>query len=119
VLQGQQSPGVTVASSGWPDRVFGSIPYASVHWVQRRRVRTGDEVRVKVVEAESVDKPKVRYRRDPAADARLYHYGFALAMPATLLLLVAFTSWGTAVLRCSRCWKVELCARSASLSPVS
>ena len=40
-----------------------------VRWVQRRRVRTGDEIRVKVVEAESVDKPKVRYRRDPAADA--------------------------------------------------
>jgi hypothetical protein len=27
-------------------------------------------------------------------NVRLYHYGFALAMPAMLLLLAAFTSWG-------------------------
>lgn len=38
-----------------------------VDW-RRRRLKTGDEIRVKIVEAASVDRPKQRHRRDPKED---------------------------------------------------
>jgi len=38
-----------------------------VRW-RRSSLRVGDEVRVKVVEAEVVDKPRRRYRSDPRKD---------------------------------------------------
>ncbi len=39
-----------------------------VRWQERRQLREGDEVRIKVVEAEVVDKPRRRYRSDPRKD---------------------------------------------------
>ena len=41
-----------------------------VLWRERRKLRVGDEVRLKVVEAESVDRPRDRYRRNPAQELR-------------------------------------------------
>lgn len=40
-----------------------------VRW-KRSRLRVGDEVRLKVVETESVDRPRKRSRRDPVAEAK-------------------------------------------------
>ena len=41
-----------------------------VRWVDNHPVRVGDEVRIKIVDAESVDRPHIRKRKDPAADLR-------------------------------------------------
>jgi hypothetical protein len=43
---------------------------AHLSWVRGRRLRVGDRVQVKVVEAKSVDKPKRRYRTDPVVRLR-------------------------------------------------
>ncbi len=40
-----------------------------VRW-KEARLRVSDEVRLKVVEAEAVDTPRVRHLRDPAAEAK-------------------------------------------------
>jgi hypothetical protein len=39
-----------------------------VRWKQLN-LRVGDEVRLKVVETESIDKPRKRFKHDPAAEA--------------------------------------------------
>lgn len=36
-----------------------------VRWVKRRKLREGDELRIKVIEVESVDSPRDRHRRTP------------------------------------------------------
>jgi hypothetical protein len=41
-----------------------------IRWIKSRKLRPGDEVRVKIVEVESVDKPRDRYRRDLAQEMR-------------------------------------------------
>ena len=41
-----------------------------VRWVMRRKLRLGDEVLVKVVEAGPIDKPKARHRREAAQELR-------------------------------------------------
>lgn len=41
-----------------------------VRWADRRAVQVGDEIRIKIVEAERVDPPPIRNRSDPAADLR-------------------------------------------------
>ena len=40
-----------------------------VRWVYRK-LRVGDEITLKIVERDSVDKPKERHRVDPAEDRR-------------------------------------------------
>ncbi len=42
----------------------------NVSWIRERRLNIGDEVRIKIVEAHSVDEPTVRYRIDLARDLR-------------------------------------------------
>jgi len=37
-----------------------------VRWVQHKRLRAGDEIRIKVVDVASVDAPKKKYRTHPA-----------------------------------------------------
>lgn len=47
-------------------RVGGLISRTQEHVLWRnRRLKTGDEIRVKILEAASVDRPKQRHRRDP------------------------------------------------------
>jgi hypothetical protein len=41
-----------------------------VRWADRRPVRVGDEVRIKIVNAERVDRPRARKRSDPAENLR-------------------------------------------------
>jgi len=41
-----------------------------VRWADRKVLRVGDEVRIKIVEEERVDRPPIRKRSDPAADLR-------------------------------------------------
>jgi hypothetical protein len=41
-----------------------------VAWIQQRHLRVGDRVEIKVVEAETVDKPLKKYRIDPARELR-------------------------------------------------
>jgi hypothetical protein len=38
-----------------------------VEWT-RKRLKTGDEVRIKIVEVDAVDRPKKRYRSDPIGE---------------------------------------------------
>jgi hypothetical protein len=51
--------------------VGGLISSANEHlrWVNCK-LRVGDEIRLKIAESDSVDKPKERYRNDPAEVAR-------------------------------------------------
>jgi hypothetical protein len=52
-------------------RVGGLISPIDEHVTWRTlKVRTGDEVHVKVIETANVDKPQKRHRRDPAAEKR-------------------------------------------------
>jgi hypothetical protein len=52
-------------------RVSGLILPQDEHVVWKRsRLRTGDELRVKIVEAEAVDKPRERFPRDPSAEEK-------------------------------------------------
>jgi DNA-directed RNA polymerase subunit E'/Rpb7 len=39
-----------------------------VRWADGRALQVGDEVRIKIVEAERVDRPRIRKRSDPAKD---------------------------------------------------
>lgn len=41
-----------------------------VSWVRQKALQIGDEIRVKIVDAEAVDAPSERYRRDSAKDLR-------------------------------------------------
>jgi hypothetical protein len=41
-----------------------------VRWVKRRKLKTGDEIHVTVLESKSADSPKMRQRRDPKADLK-------------------------------------------------
>jgi len=41
-----------------------------VSWIQQKRLRVGDQIRVKVVKVKSVDEPLRKYRRDPAKELR-------------------------------------------------
>jgi hypothetical protein len=41
-----------------------------VKWVSQEPLRVGDEIRVKVVETSSVDRPTTKHRTDPAKDLR-------------------------------------------------
>lgn len=41
-----------------------------VHWVERQKLQTGDEIQVKVIEAESADNPQRRFSRDAAAELK-------------------------------------------------
>jgi hypothetical protein len=41
-----------------------------VRWLEARRLRKGDEIQIKIIEAESADSPQRRDRRNPAADLR-------------------------------------------------
>jgi hypothetical protein len=51
--------------------VSGLILPQDEHVVWKRsRLRTGDELRVKIVEAEAVDKPRERFPRDPSAEEK-------------------------------------------------
>ncbi|HYL74549.1 MAG TPA: hypothetical protein VEU96_10110 [Bryobacteraceae bacterium] len=52
-------------------RVGGLISPTMEHvrWT-RRRLKTGDEVRVKIIESGSTDRPRKRYRLDPKEDLR-------------------------------------------------
>ena len=51
--------------------VSGMVCPANEHvrWSQPR-IRTGDEIRIKVVESTVVDRPRKRYRQDPVEDKR-------------------------------------------------
>lgn len=42
----------------------------NVSWIRERKLSVGDEVQIKIVEADSVDKPAHRYRIDPVRDLR-------------------------------------------------
>ena len=42
----------------------------NVSWIRERKLKADDEVRIKIVEAHSVDEPAHRYRIDPARDLR-------------------------------------------------
>jgi hypothetical protein len=39
-------------------------------WIRQKRVEIGDEIRVKIVQADSVDEPAIRERDDPAKRLR-------------------------------------------------
>ena len=41
-----------------------------VRWADSRAVQVGDEVRIKIVEADRVDRPPIRKRSDPGRDLR-------------------------------------------------
>lgn len=41
-----------------------------VRWADGRALKVGDEVRVKIIETEKVDRPAIRKRSDPAEDLR-------------------------------------------------
>lgn len=41
-----------------------------VRWIKRRKLRTGDEIKIKVLKGESADKPKQRHRYDPVEELR-------------------------------------------------
>jgi hypothetical protein len=41
-----------------------------VHWAERMKLATGDEIKVEIIEVESADSPRKRYRRDPAAEVK-------------------------------------------------
>jgi hypothetical protein len=41
-----------------------------VVWIRQRPLKLGDEIKVRVVEADSTDKPMKRYKRDPAKELR-------------------------------------------------
>jgi hypothetical protein len=52
-------------------RVGGLISQTEEHVVWRRkRLKTGDEVRVKIIESTSVDRPKERMKRDPKGELK-------------------------------------------------
>jgi hypothetical protein len=52
-------------------RVGGLISPTGEHVIwNRRRLKIGDEVRVKIVESASIDRPKERIRLDPKEDLR-------------------------------------------------
>ncbi len=52
-------------------RVAGLINATQEHVIwSRRRLKIGDEVRVKIVESASIDRPKERIRIDPKQDLR-------------------------------------------------
>src|SRR5690349_15480264 len=41
-----------------------------IRWVEGQPLHVGDEVRIKIVEADRVDRPSIRKRSDPATDLR-------------------------------------------------
>src|SRR5205823_1397638 len=41
-----------------------------VRWAERTRLKTGDEILVKVIEAETADMPQRRFSRDPAVELK-------------------------------------------------
>ncbi len=52
-------------------RIGGLISTTEEHVVWRKlRLKTGDEVRVKIIESASIDRPRERHRRDPKQDLR-------------------------------------------------
>lgn len=52
-------------------RVGGLISPSQEHVLWRnQRLKTGDEVRVKIIESDSIDRPKERHRRDPKQELR-------------------------------------------------
>lgn len=52
-------------------RVGGLIGPSQEHVLWRnQRLKTGDEVRVKIIESDSIDRPKERHRRDPKQELR-------------------------------------------------
>jgi hypothetical protein len=52
-------------------RVGGLISPTGEHVIwKRRRLKIGDEVRVKIVESASIDRPKERHRLDPKEDLK-------------------------------------------------
>jgi hypothetical protein len=52
-------------------RVGGLISPTGKHVLWRhQRLKTGDEVRVKITESDSIDRPKEIYRRDPKQELR-------------------------------------------------
>jgi len=80
-LAGIGDDGVLSAIVNWVTReasgnlfleVGGLISPADEHvaWVSHKRLRVGDRVEVRIVEARSVDKPKMRRRMDPAQRVR-------------------------------------------------
>ena len=62
-------------------RVGGLISPIGEHVTWRTlKVKAGDELRVRIIESEKVDKPRKRYRRNPATEmTRLKHYVRAMA----------------------------------------